>query len=163
MSTPPQPNTPPFAPVTAHPQSDQVMPGSVKTARVLLFIIGGFQTLAAMMLLFAGLAAQSGSVDTADLEGTAALELILIGAVTLVQAAVAVGLAARFRSGRGGVRIGAIVIGGLIAANGLINLFTGGGLSVPGIALGGLIGVNCRRRNAIAYFNRPRDLRPHFS
>ncbi|MEU8760165.1 hypothetical protein [Streptomyces sp. NPDC048659] len=136
------------------------MPGILKAARVLLFIIAGLQILAALALFFAGLAVQSGSVDAADIEDLSAPVLFLIATSGLVLAAAAIVIAARFRSGRGGVRAGAIAIGTLVAVNGLVNLFTGGGFAGPSIALGCVVLVNCLRKPANDYFNRPRTTTP---
>ncbi|MGH4033480.1 hypothetical protein ACQB60_31615 [Actinomycetota bacterium Odt1-20B] len=75
----PHPGTPPF------PEPEMPMPGTVKTARALLFTIGGLNAVAGLLLLIAGAAAA--------------------------------------------------------------------------IALGGILVANCLRRDAAAYFNRPR-IRP---
>ncbi|MER5887497.1 hypothetical protein ABT160_27090 [Streptomyces sp. NPDC001941] len=141
------------------PGQELPMPGPVKTSRVLLYVIGGLNVLGGVLLLLAG-AAQSGELLEADGEGLSAAGLYLGGLLSLALAGVAIVLAARFRSGRQGVRIGAAVVGGLVAANGLLSAVTGsGGLSVAGIALGGITLVNCLKGEAAGYFGRPRTVR----
>ncbi|MFE0106686.1 hypothetical protein [Streptomyces sp. NPDC059009] len=151
--TPMQPHSgmPPF------PAPGMPMPGTVKTARVLLFTIGGLNAITGLFLLVAGAAAPAHTHGDEDGSALSPWILLAIGALSVALAAAAVVLAARFRSGGDGVRAGAIAIGALVAANALINLVSGsGGMAGPGIALGSIVVANCLRRDAAAYFNRPR-------
>ncbi|MFE4862102.1 hypothetical protein [Streptomyces sp. NPDC056670] len=131
------------------------MPRTVRTARILLYIVGGLNALSGLLVLTAAAAVSTGTVTDPELAHRSAPVLYLLACLTLALGSVATVLAARFRSGRNGVRTGAIAIGALLAVHGLINLLAGQIVSGPVVALGAFVILNCRAQDAIAYFRRP--------
>jgi hypothetical protein len=132
------------------------MPGTVKTARVLLFVVGGLNVLAALLLAVAGAALQSGEVSTADTEGLSGGLLFFMAVISAALAVAAIVIAAKFGKGGNGVRVGAIVVGSLIIASGAVNVATGNAPSIVGLAIGVLVVVFSAKQDAKMWFNRPR-------
>ncbi|MFF7729651.1 hypothetical protein [Streptomyces sp. NPDC008001] len=143
----PAPYATPPAPVQMPAQMP--MPSRVKTARTMLFVLGGLQTLGGVLLT--ALAAV-GAPDGQELTRGQAYATGVVGLVLGVASFV---VASRFRSGGNGVRIAAAVIGGLILANALISLAMGKLTGGPGLALGALVLVNCLAKESAAWFRRP--------
>ncbi|MEU2432950.1 hypothetical protein ABZ611_26260 [Streptomyces sp. NPDC007861] len=156
-----QSHTPPLAPGPQAPyphyplMPQTVMPRGVKIARVLLHVIGVLNALSGLLVLSAAVAASAGTVTGVGLNRDDAPSLYLIGVFTLALGTAAIVLAACFRTGRNRVRIGAITIGVLLAVNGLASLTAGQVVSGPVIVLGALVILNCRKPEAVTYFNRP--------
>ncbi|PAU44669.1 hypothetical protein CK936_33710, partial [Streptomyces albireticuli] len=96
---------------TPYPPAPMEMPGGVRTARVCLWVLGGLSTLGG--LIFSAVAAFAERGDSefsmAEMTGIAVLSLIL-GVASLI-------LAAKFRTGGNGVRVGALVVSGVVLLN----------------------------------------------
>ncbi|MER7754399.1 hypothetical protein [Kitasatospora sp. NPDC097643] len=199
MSYPPDPNNPygqPQAPGYGYPQQappaagygypqaapgygfapavPQTMPGLVTTARVMLFIVGGVQTLLAIIYVVIAAAAKDAtntlSRSTSDdnpftTMGNAAAGVVLVfGVLFALFAALSITLGAKFGKGGPAVRITTIVYGSLGALMGLLILL---GAVSGGTAVGLIIALMwlaisiiwitamCTR-DGVAWFNRPR-------
>ncbi|MFI2606992.1 hypothetical protein [Kitasatospora sp. NPDC018619] len=119
-----------YPPVAAPPQS---MPGLMVTARVLLFIVGGTQVLAALFCLIGAAAAKDvvSNSNTSDegllaIGNAAAGVAAVIGVVFALAAALSITLGVKFGKGGNSVRIVTIVygsIGGLLGLLGLLGSF----------------------------------------
>ncbi|MFJ8626858.1 hypothetical protein ACIRD3_29020 [Kitasatospora sp. NPDC093550] len=200
MSYPPDPNNPygqpPAAPGYGYPQQapppapgygypqaapaygyapavPQSMPGLVTTARVLLFIVGGVQTILAIIYLVIGAAAKDATNTikhtTSDnpftAMGDAAASVIIIIAVLFgLFAALSITLGAKFGKGGNSVRVTTIVYGSLGALVGLLILL---GAISAGTAVGlvmaflwlaiSIIWITAMCvRDGVNWFNRPR-------
>ncbi|MFE6716407.1 hypothetical protein ACFVDU_02330 [Streptomyces albidoflavus] len=138
------------------------MPGLMKTARVLLFIVSGFQILIG---LIAGVAIGAAKDVANGLETEAANGLVGLGyAIVFILIALAVlsiVLGVKFSTGGSGIRITTIVYASLGILGSLSNLVQGGGGSVTfgGIimlAIYGIILAAMVNSQASAWFNRPR-------
>ncbi|MEU3396339.1 hypothetical protein ACVW0K_004417 [Streptomyces filamentosus] len=143
-----------------------VMPGGVKAARVMLWIMGILQILVGLALAVGG----SLFVNEADVDsGTTAVAtgvFVGIGAFVLGLGIWGVVIAARCAKGGNGIRVSGIVYGSLLTLGGLSNLgvsasqtaATGGnqGGSLVGLVLGILIIVFFSKADAGAWFKRPR-------
>ncbi|MFI5620600.1 hypothetical protein [Streptomyces sp. NPDC051567] len=136
------------------------MPGLLRTARVLLFVIGGLQILLGL-LMCVGAAVISGSTGTEGIgSGLTGALLVGIGLVLVVSGGLAVFLGAKFANGGNGIRITTIVFGALGGLSSLSN-FAGGS---SGAAAGGgiSVAVSCIILASVvtgpgaAWFKRPR-------
>ncbi|MFE3585595.1 hypothetical protein [Streptomyces vinaceus] len=113
------------------------MPGGVKAARVILFVVGGLQILGGILVLLGGalfasaLSESSGSsaTDSSELAGALATGVAIGGIVVLGLALWPILTAAKLSKGRGGVRVSGIVYGSLM------TLFSAGGLILNLVAL----------------------------
>jgi hypothetical protein len=131
------------------------MPGMLKAARVILFIIGGLEVLAALILIILGAAASSDD----DLSQMGSGVVLTLGVLFLVVAGLVILMGVRLSRGRGGVRVGCIIYACLMLLGGLSNLTRGaGGLpgAVIGLALGGFLLAAMVNSDSGAWFNRPR-------
>ena len=158
------PQAPPVQPGYGYPQAPmgggppQSMPGLMTAARVLMYIMAGFQIIAAIIFAIA-LAAVS---DVADSEsGDALAGLGFIGVVILlVVSGATIFLAVKFSTGGTAVRVCTIVYASLILLGALTNFATGqasGAVSaVIGLVIGGIILASMVTSQASAWFNRPR-------
>ncbi|MGW5419631.1 hypothetical protein [Streptomyces sp. NPDC003943] len=132
------------------------MPGGVKAARVMLWIMGGLQVLGAIGLVV--MSSMIGNIDTSsastsDAEAFNSLGtglFIGMGVLVLVFAAISMTLAAKFKSGGNGVRVCTIVYGAFIVLGGLTSLPTG----IVGLVLGILIIVFVSKADGAAWFKR---------
>ncbi|APU41788.1 MULTISPECIES: hypothetical protein [unclassified Streptomyces] len=122
-----------------YPGPHMEMPGGVKAARVILFILGGLQVLGTLLALVGGALFAAAFSDSGDSYGSSTDEAVALGGAVIF-VIVAVGLAfslwailtaAKLGKGRGGVRVSGIVYGSLLA------LFSGLGLLVNLAAMGG--------------------------
>ncbi|KUL68227.1 hypothetical protein AB0F32_14660 [Streptomyces albidoflavus] len=138
------------------------MPGLMKTARVLLFIVSGFQILIG---LIAGVAIGAAKDVANGLETEAANGLIGLGyAIVFILIALAVlsiVLGVKFSTGGSGIRITTIVYASLGILGSLSNLVQGGGGSatfggIVMLAIYGIILAAMVNSQASAWFNRPR-------
>ncbi|MFI9775903.1 proline-rich domain-containing protein [Streptomyces sp. NPDC051956] len=139
------------------------MPGLMKTARVLLFILAGFQLLFGIIAGVTIGAVQDvsngvGSGDATD--GLAGLGFLLAGLLVAL-GALSIFLGVKFKNGGAGIRITTIVYASLMIIGGLLNTINGGGgsatfgglisLAIAGIILGSMV-----NSAATTWFNRPR-------
>ncbi|ARZ67831.1 hypothetical protein M1P56_27570 [Streptomyces sp. HU2014] len=151
MNTPApgSPYTGPTVPAP-YPPVPMEMPGGVRTARVCLWVLGGLSTLGGLIFTAVAAFAERGDSEfsRAGLAGIAVLSLVL-GVASLV-------LAAKFRTGGNGVRVGALVVSGVVLLNALVSLASGAVVGGPGIALGALVLVNCVKKDGVGWFKRPR-------
>ncbi|MFF7989935.1 hypothetical protein ACFZDG_09125 [Kitasatospora xanthocidica] len=198
MSYPPDPNNPygqpPAAPGYGYPQQappaaygypqqapaygyapamPPSMPGLVTTARVLLFVVGGVQTLGAIIYMIIGAAAKdvtnAGRAATHDNPitalGDAAAGILIVIAVLLgLFAALSITLGAKFGKGGNAVRVTTIVygsLGGLVGLLILLGAISGGTAVGLVMALFWLaisiiwITAMCVQ-DGVNWFNRPR-------
>jgi hypothetical protein len=141
-----QPAQMPFAPPMLS------MPGTVKTARVLLFVFGGLTVLISLGLFY--IAANPDDPDVIKaLDGRPeAGGFAVLAILALAISALAIVAASMFGKGAGGVRALAIVAGSLLCLSGLFTLPLGLLTIVAGI----LVIVFCANSNGGAWFKRPR-------
>ncbi|WP_030290636.1 hypothetical protein [Streptomyces katrae] len=121
-----------------YPGAEMPMPGGVKAARVILFIVGGLQVLGGIVVLLGGAlfaSAFSGS-SSSDYGSSASDAGALAGGVIVVAGIFALALslwpiltAAKLGKGRGGVRVSGIIYGSLM------TLFSGISLIINFVAL----------------------------
>ncbi|MFK4144280.1 hypothetical protein [Streptomyces sp. NPDC004065] len=159
------PQAPPVQPYGA--PVPQTMPGGVKAARVMLFVLGGLQALGGVMMMVASAwfadkfeEAVSGdsSVSAEDANRIANIGagvMIVIGAIVLAFAFWAIFTGAKFATGRGGVRVSAIVYGSVVTLFSVLSLLGANVFALVSIVLGILIIVFCANRAGGAWFNRP--------
>jgi hypothetical protein len=132
------------------------MPGLMRGARVLLFVMGGMQLTVGVLLasLLAGIIVNDGG----GIADAAAIVSVLLGL-----GALSIILGTKFATGGRGVRVTTIVyaslmivacLGGLGLGDGFGLIFTGG--PVIGLACGGIILALMVTAQAGAWFNRPR-------
>ncbi|MFJ8883152.1 hypothetical protein ACIRJR_07045 [Streptomyces sp. NPDC102402] len=141
------------------------MPGSVKAARIMLYVLGGFQVIGAIVMVAGGawLSDQlsdaetsygsSSSQDAADISMGI---FVVLGILTLGIALWAILTAAKFSSGGNGIRISAIVYGSLVTLFSVISLLTTNVFALISIALGIMVIVFCARQDGAQWFQRPR-------
>ncbi|MCB5911760.1 hypothetical protein [Streptomyces pinistramenti] len=144
----------------AGPPYQNGMPGGVKAARVLLFVLAGLN-LIGLVLAVAGLggvskAARHTSPYRTD-DAAAALSVgkgVLIALIVLIVifTVAAVTLALQFNNGGGGVRVATVVFG---VANTLVS-FVVFPLGLVHTALGILVIAFASKDDGKAWFNRPR-------
>ncbi|MFH9722726.1 hypothetical protein ACH4M4_07135 [Streptomyces sp. NPDC017254] len=153
------PAAPPVSPYGGggYPGAVMEMPGGVKAARVMLWILGAFNVLGGIAAIAISFAVDSelekSGASSADAEAFADLgQGILIGAgiVSLLFAVFGMVLAAKFKSGGNGVRIGSIVWGAFAVLFSLFSL----PLGIVSLALGVLIIVFVAKSDGSAWFNR---------
>ncbi|MFD5028760.1 hypothetical protein [Streptomyces sp. NPDC058373] len=138
------------------------MPGLMKTARVLLFVVAGLQILVG---LFFGVAVGAAKDVANGMETDAANGLVGLGYalvfILLALAVLAIVLGVKFSTGGSGIRITTIVYASLMLLGSLSNLFAGGGGSatfggIVALAIYGIILASMVNSQATAWFNRPR-------
>ncbi|MFD5552984.1 hypothetical protein ACFWIA_03990 [Streptomyces sp. NPDC127068] len=139
------------------------MPGLMVTARVLLFVLSGFQILAGLIVGLTVGAAQ-------DLSNTAGSgeETDFVAGFGFVLAALLIGLGAlsivlgvKLAKGGTGIRVTTIVYASLMVVGGLANIVNGqGGTATFGgvvtLVIAGIIMAAMVNGQASAWFNRPR-------
>jgi hypothetical protein len=139
------------------------MPGLMKTARVLLFILAGFQLLFGLIAGVAVGAAQDlsngvGSGDSTD--SLAGLGFLLAG-LLLALGALSIFLGVKFKNGGSGIRVTTIVYAAFMILGGIVNITSGGNGSATfggliSLAIAGIILTSMVNSQASAWFNRPR-------
>ncbi|POX59329.1 hypothetical protein C3492_32555 [Streptomyces sp. Ru62] len=139
------------------------MPGLIKTARVLLFILAGFQYLAGLFLGIAAGATQdvSNGIGSGDDTSTATGVLIAFALLMLALGTLSIFLGVKFKKGGGGIRVTTIVYASLMLLGSLVNIVNGGGGSatfggIISLAFAGIILASMVNGSASAWFNRPR-------
>lgn len=138
------------------------MPGLMKTARVLLFVVGGLQILLGLIFGVAIGAAKdvANGMDSDAADGLLGLGYALVF-ILIAMAVLAIVLGVKFSSGGSGIRITTIVYSSLMLLGSLSNLFAGGGGSatfggIIALAIYGIILASMVNSQATAWFNRPR-------
>ncbi|MFF9123395.1 hypothetical protein ACF09J_08880 [Streptomyces sp. NPDC014889] len=139
------------------------MPGLIKTARVLLFILAGFQLLVGIIVGIAGAALQDASngLGSGDTTSMATGLVILIALLMLVIGSLSIFLGVKFKNGGSGIRITTIVYASLMILGSVVNIANGQGGSVTfgglvSLAFGGIILAAMVNSAASAWFSRPR-------
>ncbi|MEU0334839.1 hypothetical protein [Streptomyces sp. NPDC006193] len=156
----------PAAPPMAQPfgyGAPMEMPGLIKTARVLLFILAGFQFIAGLFLGIAAGAAQdvSNGIGSGDDTSVATGALIAFALLMLALGTLSIFLGVKFKNGGSGIRITTIVYASLMLLGSLVNIVNGGGGSstfggIVSLAIAGVILASMVNGAASAWFNRPR-------
>ncbi|MBO1285016.1 hypothetical protein B9W68_19755 [Streptomyces sp. CS227] len=138
------------------------MPGLMKTARVLLFIVAGLQILVGLLFGVAIGAAKdvANGMDTDAANGLVGLGYVLVF-LLLALAVLAIVLGVKFSTGGSGIRITTIVYASLMLLGSLSNLFAGEGGSatfggIIALAIYGIILAAMVNSQASVWFNRPR-------
>ncbi|MFD3719529.1 hypothetical protein [Streptomyces sp. NPDC058674] len=142
------------------------MPGGVKGARIMLYILGGLQAVGALFAIIASAwvadmisgADTSGSLSSADTDKAAALGagvMIGVGVLILLFALWGILTAVKLPKGRNGIRISGIVYGSVITLFSLISLLGANVFALVSLVLGILIIVFLAKSDASQYFNRP--------
>ncbi len=136
----------------------QEMPGMVKGARVVLFVLGGLQVIGGLFLVIGG-AAISSSDDTST--SSVAGGALIAGAVAvLALAAISMVLGARMSKGAGGVRVCTIIYASLMLLGGVGNVVRGVAVGFLGavfaFAIGGFLLAAMLQSESGAWFNRQR-------
>ncbi|WP_424217260.1 hypothetical protein ACN20G_34820 (plasmid) [Streptomyces sp. BI20] len=137
---------------------DARLPRGLRGTRTALFAAGALNAVAGVLYMVTAAVVHTGQGPHAT--GLRPAALILSGGITLVLAAAGFVLAARFRAGGRGVRLGAVVYGAVLALNGAIGLLAGDAVSVVGIALGAGILIKSLGAEAVTHFNHPTTLTP---
>ncbi|MDQ1026686.1 hypothetical protein QF035_004268 [Streptomyces umbrinus] len=139
------------------------MPGLMKTARVLLFILAGFQILFGIIAGIAVGAAQdvSNGIGSGDSTDTLAGLGFVLAAFLVGLGALSIFLGVKFKTGGSGIRVTTIVYASLMILGGLGNTVQGGGGSATfggliSLAMAGIILASMVNGAASAWFNRPR-------
>ncbi|MBQ0828577.1 hypothetical protein [Streptomyces tagetis] len=144
------------------------MPGTVKAARAMLFVLGGFQVLGGLLMMIASAwftdlldeaVAQDESISAEDADAFASIGtglMIVLGVIVLAFAFWAIFTGAKFSTGRGGVRVSAIVYASVVLLFSLISLLGANVFALVSVVLGILIIVFCANKNGGYWFNRPK-------
>lgn len=156
------PQQAPGQPYGAYPGGVPGMPpqpaGTVKAARVLLFVLGGLGTLGGLLVTAGG--AMLGNADVKKTiedqgglpDGVSAGLLVALGVFSLALSIASIVVGAKFASGASGVRVAAIVCGALNLIAGIFYLPLGS----VWIVGGGLIAAFAAMKDGAAWFGRPR-------
>lgn len=122
---------------SGYPGANVPMPGGVKGARVILWILGIIQALAGILVavggaLFASAFSSSSSSSASD-AGTAAGGVFVVAGIFVIGISLwPILTAAKLAKGRGGVRVSGIIFGSIQ------TLFAGGGLLISIVTLSNL-------------------------
>ncbi|MGJ3560680.1 hypothetical protein ACR6C2_28470 [Streptomyces sp. INA 01156] len=139
----------------------------MKAARVMLFVLGGFQVLGGLLMMIASawfaemfedVIADDPSISAEDADtvaGIGAGVMILFGVIVLAFAFWAIFTGVKMATGRGGVRVSAIVYASFVTLFSVLNLVTGNPFALFSLVLGILIIVFCANKNGSYWFNRP--------
>ncbi|WP_149184985.1 hypothetical protein [Streptomyces sp. TRM49041] len=158
---PQAPPVQPYGPGGGYPGAPLEMPGGVKAARVMLFVIGGLQVIGVIIgaMIALGVAAAKDDPtlkDDIQFQQFADMSVGVIWFVTLLILAwgvFAVVLGAKFGSGGNGIRITALVFGIITAVLGVYP-FVLVGLAHTVLAI--LVAVFVGKSDGAAWFSRPR-------
>ncbi|MGW7434868.1 proline-rich domain-containing protein [Streptomyces sp. NPDC054849] len=139
-----------------YPGAHMEMPGGVKAARVILFILGGLHILGAVLALIGSVMFAAAFSESGDSYGSSTDDVLALGGVFVVITLIvslgfalwAILTAAKLGKGRGGVRASGIVYGSLLALFSglgllfsLIGMSAGGGTPVGGAIISLLLNV----------------------
>ncbi len=164
------PAAPPVQPYGGHGHGPgpEVMPGSVKAARVMLFVLGGFQVLGGLLMMIASAwfadqfedaVSDDPTISAEDADTVASIGtgvMIVLGVIVLAFAFWAIFTGVKFATGRGGVRVSAIVYSSVVVLFSAISLVAANVFALVSLILGILIIVFCANRNGSLWFTRPR-------
>ncbi|MFE7751507.1 hypothetical protein [Streptomyces sp. NPDC057428] len=158
------PQAPPVPGGYGFPSGPAEMPGGVKAARIMLYVLGGFQVLGAIVMVIGGAwlsdklseSESYGSTSNQDMADVSMGVFVVVGILTLGIALWAILTAVKFSSGGNGVRISAIVYGSLVTLFSVISLLTTNVFALISIALGIMIIVFCAKQDGAQWFQRPR-------
>ncbi|MFJ3900579.1 hypothetical protein [Streptomyces sp. NPDC090025] len=158
------PAAPPVSPYggPGYPGVPTEMPGGLKAARVMLFVIGGFQVIGAIFAALAAVGVSAAKNDPALKDDVQFQEIAdwapgLVWGVALAILAwgvLAIVLGAKFGSGGNGIRVTAIVFGIITAVLGIYP-FVVVGLAHTVMAI--LVVVFAAKSDGAAWFNRHRQ------
>ncbi|MFE9646895.1 hypothetical protein ACFYO0_22800 [Streptomyces sp. NPDC006365] len=157
------PQAPPLQqqPYGGYPGGPMQMPGGVKSARVMLFVIAGLQVIGAILMAISAVAVQAAK-DDPSLENEVEFQQLAdfsTGALWFATVAVlawgvfAVFLGAKVGSGGNGIRIAAMVFAIITAILGIYPFII---IGLAHTVLAILIAVFVGRSDGAAWFNRPR-------
>lgn len=172
------PQTPPGGPGYGYPQQPQYpgypgypggnqmsleMPGLMKTARVLLFILAGLQLLFGLIagIAIGALQDASNGLGSGDETSSAAGLGIVVALLMLAMGVLSIFLGVKFKTGGSGIRVTTIVYASLMILGGIVNTINGAGGSstfggIISLAIAGIILASMVNSQASAWFNRPR-------
>ncbi|WP_217249201.1 hypothetical protein [Streptomyces sp. AC602_WCS936] len=143
------------------------MPGSVKAARVMLFVLGACQVIGGVLMIAASswfadyIEDEVNSDPTISAQDAEAVTnigtglMIGLGVIFLAFAFWAIFTGVKFATGRGGARVSAIVYGSVVTLVSVINLLGANVFALISLILGILIIVFCANKNGSHWFNRP--------
>ncbi|MEU9982766.1 hypothetical protein [Streptomyces sp. NPDC050856] len=150
------PQAPPVQqPYGGYPAAPMEMPGGVKAARVMLWVMGAFQVIGAIVSFAGGAYIESQLSDAgagSEASSLATGMVVVFGILALIMAAISFILAAKYKSGGNAVRICSIVYGAFIVLGGIFQLPFG----LVSIAIGVLIIVFVAKSDGAAWFQRQR-------
>lgn len=152
MTYPPYPTGSDAAPAGPYPYAApmfQQMPKPVRTARVLIYVLGGIQ------FVSAGLMALLVAAVGDELSGPAGMYYAQAGVSFCFGVALVI-LASKFRTGTNPVRITAIVLAAIMVLSGLVMAVQGGVQGLLPMLLSVLVINSLRRQEAQGWFTRPR-------
>ncbi|WP_128433255.1 hypothetical protein [Streptomyces cyaneus] len=139
------------------------MPGLMKTARVFLFILAGFDILFGIITGVAIGAVQdvSNGVGSGDSTDTLAGLGFLVAGLLVALGALSIFLGVKFKNGGSGIRITTIVYASLMVLGSIYNIVAGGTGSATfggliSLAIAGIILASMVNSAATAWFSRPR-------
>ncbi|GGT11985.1 hypothetical protein GCM10010271_13540 [Streptomyces kurssanovii] len=156
------PQAPPVQPYGGgFPTGPQEMPGGVKAARVMLYIIAGFQLIGTILFALSAVAIGKAKEDPAlrddvqfqDLADYSSGVLWLLTLLVLAWGVFAIVLAVKFGSGGNGIRIAAMVFGIITAILGIYPFILVG---LVHTVLAILVTVFVGKSDGGAWFNRQR-------
>ncbi|MGN9792147.1 hypothetical protein ACWGH4_26620 [Streptomyces sp. NPDC054847] len=157
------PQAPPVQPYGGggFPTGPQEMPGGVKAARVMLYIIAGFQLIGTILFALSAVAIGKAKDDPAlrddvqfqDLADYSSGVLWLLTLLVLAWGVFAIVLAVKFGSGGNGIRIAAMVFGIITAILGIYPFILVG---LVHTVLAILVTVFVGKSDGGAWFNRQR-------
>lgn len=159
------PQAPPVQPYGGgYPVGPQEMPGSVKAARIMLFVLGGLQAVGAIIMVAAGAwivdqiqgSSELTSQEADDASAIGMGVMVVMGIIVAAFAAWGILTAAKFKSGGNGIRISAIIYGSVMSLFSLISLLGLNVFALISLALGILVIVFCAKSDASQWFQRPR-------
>lgn len=166
QGVPPQYGYPQAPPVQqpyggGYPGMAMEMPGGVKAARVMLWILGSLQVIMAVVAVVAGSwfadqMADSGELGADSENAATALTgvMVVVGIIALAFGVWAIMTAAKMRSGGNGIRISGIVYGSLVTLGSLVNLAGANVFALISLAMGILVIVFLAKSDGAAWFKR---------
>ncbi|MDX3071901.1 hypothetical protein ACIP98_26820 [Streptomyces sp. NPDC088354] len=149
----PQQPQPPYG-WAGQPGGPQPMPSSARTARAMLYVLACMWTLSGLLVLLVGVVLANVDDDTGLAAKYGGL-LWVAGVLALALALVAVGVAAKYRTGGSGTRTGSIVIGAMSTLGLVSSLVTGAFLAVVPLVPSILLIVFAAKAETAAWFGRP--------
>ncbi|WP_328758099.1 DUF3824 domain-containing protein [Streptomyces sp. NBC_00271] len=157
------PQAPPVGqqPGYGYPGGPMEMPGGVKAARVMLFVIAGFQVIGAVLIAISALAV-SAAKNNADLKDDVQFQQLAdysagvlwgVAVAVLAWGVFAIWLGVKCANGGSGVRIAALVFGILTAVLGIYPFVV---IGLVHTVLAILIAVFVGKADGAAWFDRPK-------